>query len=99
MKYIDSEKLIAEIRIIHQLLEHRDVRLNQVKKIRTECMIEFCKCILDVVTSLQQEQPEVDLEREIKIAKNADRYLALDKGRLIEEIARYFYELGINAKK
>ena len=39
------------------------------------------------------------LEKEIKIAKNADRYLVLDKGRLIEEIARYFFELGLNTKK
>lgn len=59
-KYIDAEKLIAEIRIIQQSLEHRDVRLNQVKKIRTECMIEFCKRILDVIDSLQQEQPDID---------------------------------------
>ena len=39
------------------------------------------------------------LEKEIKIAKNADRYLVLDKGRLIEEIARHFFELGRNTKK
>lgn len=63
MKYIDAEKLKAEIRIIQQSLEHRDVYLNQVKKIRTECMIEFCECIFDVITSLQQEQP-VDIEEQ-----------------------------------
>lgn len=61
VKYIDAEKLKAEIRIIQQSLEHRDVYLNQVKKIRTECMIEFCKCIFDVITSLQEEQ-SVDIE-------------------------------------
>lgn len=58
MKYIDTEKLIAEIEIIRQMLENRDVRFNEVKKIRTECMVEFCKCLLDVIASLQQEQPE-----------------------------------------
>jgi hypothetical protein len=63
MKYIDAEKLKAEIRIIQQSLEQRDVRLNQVKKIRTECMIEFCKCIFDVIATLQQEQP-VDIEEQ-----------------------------------
>lgn len=56
IKYIDAEKLKTEIKIIQQSLEHRDVRLNQVKKIRTECLMEFCKCIFDVIASLQQEQ-------------------------------------------
>lgn len=55
-KLIDADKLKAEIEIIQQSLESRDARLNQVKKIRTECMTEFCKCIFDVIASLQQEQ-------------------------------------------
>lgn len=63
MKYIDSEKLLAEIKKIQHSLESRDVRLNQVKKIRTESMIEFCKCITDVIDSLQQKQSGVDLEK------------------------------------
>ena len=58
MKYIPADKLIAEIKIIQQSLENRDVRLNSVKKIRTECSIEFCKCIIDVIDSLQQEQQD-----------------------------------------
>lgn len=99
MKYIPAEKLIAEIRIIHQLLEHRDVRLNQVKKIRTECMIEFCKCILDVVTSLQQEQPEVDLDS--ALTGFMGRYAYENGGEYPSaiDIARHFYELGLNARK
>lgn len=69
MKYIDANKLIAEIKIIQQSFESRDVRFNQVKKIRTECSIELCKCIIDVITSLQQEQSEVDLKEEIIIPR------------------------------
>lgn len=65
VKYIDAEKLKAEIRIIQQSLEQRDVRLNQVKKIRTECLIEFCKCIFDIIASLQEEQP-VDIKEQNK---------------------------------
>lgn len=65
--YIPADELKAEIKIIQQSLESRDVRLNQVKKIRTECMIEFCKCIFEVIDSLQQEQPEVDLKMVVKI--------------------------------
>ena len=56
-QYIDSEKLKAEIKTIQQSLENRDVRLNPVKKIRTESMIELCKCVIDIINSFQQEQP------------------------------------------
>jgi len=56
MKYIDVEKLKAEIGIIRQMLENRDVHFNEVKKIRTETMVEFCKCLLNFIDSLQQEQ-------------------------------------------
>lgn len=79
-KYIDAEKLKTEIRIIQQILEHRDVSSNQVKKIRTECMVEFCKCIFDVIDSLQQEQPaETD---EVKWHNDED-YDETDKGRFV----------------
>lgn len=65
MKYIDAEKLLAEIKIIQQSLESRDVRFNQVKKIRTESLIECCKSITDVIDSLQQEQSEVDTYKQL----------------------------------
>ena len=45
----------------------------------------------------KQEQPEVDLEKEIK------NYLATkcagDDEPSVSEIARHFYELGLNARK
>ena len=62
MRYINAERLLAEIKNIQQSLENRDTYLNQVKKIRTESMIEFCKCITDVIDQLQQEQSEAVLE-------------------------------------
>ena len=66
-KYIDADKLKAEIKIIQQSLEHRDVRFNQVKKIRAECMMEFCKCIFDVIDSLQQEQQPEYVRKDIVV--------------------------------
>ena len=106
MKYIDAGKLLAEIKIIQQSLESRDVRLNQVKKIRTDCLIEFCKCITDVIDSLQQEQSEVDLESEIKKIQKEyktideyDGYPATIYASNIEWIAKHFFELGFNAKQ
>ena len=56
-----------------------------------------CRKILDIITSLQQEQPEVDLEKEIK------NYLATkcagDDEPSVSEIARHFYALGLDARK
>ena len=98
MKYIDADKLIAEIKIIRQSLEHRDVRLNKVKKIRTECTIEFCNRILDVITSLQQEQPEVDYN---KFEKLFDDFCERNKGHHItsHDACMWFWELGLKARK
>jgi len=103
MKYIDAEKLKAEIRIIQQSLEHRDVHLNQVKKIRTECMIEFCKRIFDVIDSLQQEQPEAMLTDNASFTKELKRYLSdtgneKKRGGVILPIIKHFYELGLNTR-
>lgn len=52
---------------------------------------------------LQQEQPEVDLEKEIE--RVVEQYNSLANGSRvmkpsgIEKIARHFYELGLNARK
>lgn len=57
-KYIDADKLRAEIEIIRHSLEHRDVRFDQIKQIQTDTMSEFCKMMKETIDSLQQEQPE-----------------------------------------
>ncbi len=53
--------------------------------------------LLAFIDSLQQEQQEEDLEKEIK------NYLATkcagDDEPSVSEIARHFYELGLNARK
>ena len=81
-KYIDAEKLLAEI-------ERR--RLSN-RYIDTE---GYENELLEIITSLQQEQPEVDLEKEIK------NYLATkcagDDEPSVSEIARHFFELGFSA--
>lgn len=96
MKYIDAEKLIAEIDKRLSIFEHG---------IAYSCW-ESCK---KIVESLQQEQPEVDLEKEIEnYAKSYneneinfwdwehtdDAYSDMIRG-----LARHFYELGLNARK
>ena len=100
MKYIDSEKLIAEIKIIQKSLEHRDVRFNQIRRTRTECMIEFCKELLRVITSLQQEQPEVDIKKEYDEYVSKDPvYSKLVNGIAGFSIAKHFFELGRAGKE
>ena len=88
-KYVDSEKLITEIE------KWSDGKLT----------LSLLTEIKGVITSLQQEQPEVELEKEIedyweKICDN-------EFGELIpreretawfDDIARHFYELGRTAK-
>ncbi len=48
-----------------------------------------------LIDSLQQEQPEVDLEKEIDMINDSVPCRKED----IEYIARYFYELGLKARK
>lgn len=86
MKYIDSEKLIAEI----EMRKKQDITFRE-----RNILVDIETCI----ASLQQEQPEVDLEREIikyKVPFSDDReYL---NEQTLDAIARHFYELGLNAR-
>lgn len=93
--YIDADKLIAEI-----------------LKLRSESCIsesddyyEYAKSeIIDIIESLQQEQPEVDLEKEIdayfdKIGMPVFWCNDDEQRDFCAKIARHFYELGKNARK
>ena len=97
-QYIDANKLIAKI-----------------NELRSETCIsesdDYYECakaeIIEIIESLQQEQPEVDLEKETKrFLSNATKmnkgewrgkYPISDIG--FRAVARHFYELGLNARK
>lgn len=87
MKYISADKLIAEI----------DNILSACTKQTHTGVFNTCTRIKGLITSIQQEQPKEELEKEIK------NYLATkcagDDEPSVSEIARHFYELGINARK
>lgn len=89
-RYIDADKLKAEI-------ERR--RLSN-RYIDTE---GYEAELFEIINSLQLEQPEVDLEKEIKDTCRGYRindYHEQELGKHdIENIALNFYELGLNAKK
>lgn len=112
MKYIDAEKLKAEIErqeseIKSQIAELGNFESNEIGLFN---YLDLYDDILSFITSLQHEQPDVDLEKEINIEISkwtcyeeigfGARYDAKPfDGRDIEKIARHFYELGLNARK
>jgi len=98
MKYIDAEKLIAEIE--RRLQENADKALVFGAAFAGRTAED--NDLKNIITSLQQEQPDVDLEKIIRqtyhdgsVADTSD----MDHVDY-ENIARHFYELGkLNARK
>lgn len=92
--YIEADKLKAEIRklLIPTVLD-RDY--DEWEYGRDAGLIEA----ISIIESLQQEQPEVDLEKELRRSfqtiPGTSRLLFDD----FEMIARHFYELCLNARK
>lgn len=100
MKYIDADRLKAEIEkrmhICDGIFERDSDTYYQGKAVAYQET-------LSLFDSLQQEQPEVDLEEEIE--QVVEKYNSLANGSRvmkpsgIEKIARHFYKLGLNAKE
>lgn len=99
MKYIDvnklKEKIYAEDTV--SLAHGSSPEFDQ------GCHYAFLT-VLSLIDSLQQEQPEMDLEKEIEVCWETylkDAFGMPIEGRItkyeVEEIARHFYALGINA--
>ncbi len=88
---INAKELIAEI-------DRQEIGYNIDGKHTAE--YNTCIKILDIINSLQQEQPEVELDREIikyKVPFTDEReYL---NETTLDAIARHFYKLGCKAKK
>lgn len=92
MKYIDTEKLIAEIKKRQEYLGDHNFH----------SMADEYDWLLTIVQSLQQEQPEVDLEKEINRLWDSlcdELEGPHNKFDIYARCARHFYELGLNAKK
>ena len=102
--YIDANKLKTEIK---RLTNQKKEKLKRFSDEDYTCSVASsinCKLrgneeVLSLIDSLQQEQQEVDLKKEIDRELDTrwkGEYLSTSKFR---ESARHFYELGLNARK
>lgn len=89
MKYIDAEKLTKAI---------EDKGLDCSFALKMERLDT-----LALIDELQQEQPEVDFEKELKNerAKLLDAFGPMngEQSLAIKNFARHFVEVGLNARK
>ena len=98
-KYIDADKLKAEIEM--RISQWQSYTFACASQIASEAFdrIDELKGLLIYITSLQQEQPEADLDREIIKYKvpftDESEYL---NETTLDAIAYHFYELGLNAR-
>ena len=92
-KYIDADKLKAEIERLNSLVPYENSDRHD------EGLHDAYKAVKNIIGSLQQEeQPEVDLEKELHTYICSDEYMnTRGNGSLL--IARHFYELGLKARK
>lgn len=67
MKYIDAEKVIAEIKRYKNKADNRlKIKGRTFSKEQKDLALQnLCGNLLHFIDSLQQERPEVDLEKEI----------------------------------
>ena len=115
MKYIDADKLKELIDEKWKELADKNVKVGGGK---WDAEISTYLSVLRLINSLQQEQPEVDLEKEMQ--EEYYKYAIYESGSIsgegyqleaqghyecnltrkeFKDIARHFYELGLNARK
>lgn len=99
-KYIDAEKLIAEIDRLGDVLNDPICQRDALGPDWVNGGKKMLKEIRSYIESLQQEQPEVDLVTEYDEQFDSDPvYGKLANRNAGIAIARHFYELGLNARK
>ena len=104
MKYIDAEKLKAEIKKrlknIRDYIDGAGMKYKGPKFYKARGKESAYDALLSIITSLQQEQPEVDFEEEWD--KFEDWMESYNRGDYPtcyspKQIARHFFELGLSA--
>lgn len=103
MKYIDAERLRKEIDHRIDILE--DMSIKCAKNDDTEMHAYYhgkavsLQELLSFIDSFQQEQPQVDLEKELDIYYDSPLWDGEPVSWMTyTRIARHFYELGLKSK-
>lgn len=95
-KYIDADRL-------KELLDAKYKEFTEKAKKDCPLQYQYMADGLDIaeqfINSLQQEQQEVDLEKEIADFWTATGWCQIMTLSKFKVIARYFYGLGLNAKE
>lgn len=105
MKYIDAEKLIAEIKRYKNKADERlKIKGRTLSEEQKDLALQnLCGNLLHFISSLQQEQPEVDLEGELdKYLRGEFQQTAGGNFNNYIQVARHFAEWGaihLNARK
>lgn len=104
-KYIDAEKLIAEIKRYKNKADERlKIKGRTFSEEQKDLALQnLCGNLLHFITSLQlqQEQQEVDLLKALDDYYNKVEFGPEDaiEYETHKSIAHHFYELGLNARK
>lgn len=104
MKYIDADKLREKITEQMDSVPREVGRGAGTITSTGYGMMQAFQVVRSIIDSLQQEQPEVDLEKEIeKWFDLSGIGEAWENGEWstndVTRTARHFYELGLNARK
>ena len=100
--YIDADLLLKEIeKRIKSSESCPFIEAEVGAEERREGKIQGYKEILVLLYSLQQEQPEVDLDELINdfLLNNYEFLVERDSNVVVQKLARHFYELGLNVRK
>ena len=97
MKYIDAELLKSKLKNVATELKTGNYYLDN-----SEQAVGYENALIDfeqIIDSIQQEQPKVDLEKELDTYYDSPLW----DGELVSwmtytRIARHFYELGLKTK-
>lgn len=99
MKYINADHLLSNIKETENEFKTGNYYLDN-----SEQAVGYYNALMDfekLISSLQQEQPEVDLnaeiEKELRLHYNDDQDVYW--WNYLKNSFRHFYELGLNARK
>jgi len=103
-KYIDAERLRAEIekrlKNVRDYMNGGGMKYKGPRYYKMQGKESAYDALLNIIDSLQQEQPEVDIATEYDEQFNSDPVYGKLANRIVgKAIARHFYELGRRADK